>query len=223
LKKRKPINTRFGKDTSKLFEDKTLKSYKTLNCCGKVQKEFKNSLFIGYARPVEHEDEAKAFIEKIKELHRDANHNVSAYYIKEKNSFALKYDDDGEPAGSSGKPIFKILESKEILNAAVVVTRYFGGIKLGFGGLSRAYRDTALSAIEEAEIIEVFEQVRLRLRMKYAESQKVRNHIEKYGTIQEEMYSDTVEFILLIRKELEDEFIKRVKDKTKNKVELEKF
>lgn len=223
MKKYKPISTWFEKDTKKQFEDRILKSYKTLKCCGKAQKEFKNSLFIGYARNVEREDEAKTFIKEIKELHRDANHNVSAYIIKEKRSFALKYDDDGEPAGSSGKPIFKILESKEILNAVVVVTRYFGGTKLGFGGLSRAYRNTALSAIEEAEIIEVFEQVRLRVHLRYAESQKVRNLIEKYGTIQEEMYSDTVEFTLLVRKELEDEFVKKVKDQTKNKVELERL
>lgn len=103
------------------------------------------------------------------------------------------------------------------------MTRYFGGIKLGFGGLSRAYRDTALSAIEEAEIIEVFEQVRLRIRLGYAESQKIRNLIEKYGIIQEETYSDTVEFILLIRKELEDEFAKKMRDQTKNKAELERL
>jgi uncharacterized YigZ family protein len=172
---------------------------------------------------VESEAEAKAFIRDIKELHRDANHNVSAYVIKEKNSFALKYDDDGEPAGSSGKPVFKTLESKEIMNAAVVVTRYFGGIKLGFGGLSRAYRDTALPAIEEAEVIEVFEQVRLRIRLGYTESQKVRNLIEKYAEIQEETYSDKVEFILLVREELEDEFIKRIKDQTKNKLALERL
>ncbi|WP_292378020.1 IMPACT family protein [Methanosarcina sp. UBA289] len=207
----------------KRFEDKTLKSYRTLKGCGKAQKEFKNSLFIGYARPVENEAEAKAFIRNIKELHRDANHNVSAYFINENNSFALKYDDDGEPAGSSGKPVFKVLESKEILNVVVVVTRYFGGTKLGFGGLSRAYRDTALAAIEEAEVIEVFEQVRLRIRLRYAESQKVRNLIEKYAEIQEEMYSDTVEFILLVREELEDEFTKRIKDQTKNKVVLERL
>jgi uncharacterized YigZ family protein len=172
---------------------------------------------------VESEAEAKDFIKGIKELHRDANHNVSAYFIKEKSSFALKYDDNGEPSGSSGKPVFKILESKEIMNAVVVVTRYFGGIKLGFGGLSRAYRDTALSAIEEAEVIEVFEQARLRIRLGYAESQKVRNLIEKYAVIQEETYSGTVEFILLVREDLEDEFIKKIIDQTKNQLAIEKL
>lgn len=109
------------------------------------------------------------------------------------------------------------------MNAVVVVTRYFGGIKLGFGGLSRAYRDTALSAIEEAEIIEVFEQVRLTIRLGYAESQKVRNTIEKYAVIQEETYSDNVEFILLVREELEDEFIKKIIDQTRNQVAFEKL
>ncbi|MGB9940532.1 IMPACT family protein [Methanosarcina sp.] len=180
-------------------------------------------MFIGYASPVESENEAKAFIKRVKELHPDANHNVSAYFIRQGSSFALKYDDDGEPSGSSGKPVFKMLESKEILNAVVVVTRYFGGIKLGFGGLSRAYRDTALSALEEAGIIEVFEQVRLRIHLGYAESQKVRNLIGKYGIIEKETYSDTVEFVLLVKKEFEDEFIKKVRDETKNKAELERF
>jgi putative IMPACT (imprinted ancient) family translation regulator len=143
--------------------------------------------------------------------------------VKEKSSFALKYDDDGEPAGSSGKPVFKILELREILNAVVVVTRYFGGIKLGFGGLSRAYRDTALAAIEESGIVEVFEQVRFRIRLGYAESQKIRNLIEKYGVIREETYTDTVEFVVLVREELGNEFVKKLKDETKNKAGLERL
>jgi putative IMPACT (imprinted ancient) family translation regulator len=103
------------------------------------------------------------------------------------------------------------------------VTRYFGGIKLGFGGLSRAYRNTALAAIEEAGIVEVFEQVRLRVRLGYAESQKVRNLIEKYGVIRKEMYTDSVEFIILVNKELEDELVKKLTDETKSKAELERL
>ncbi|AKB12964.1 Uncharacterized protein family UPF0029 [Methanosarcina thermophila] len=103
------------------------------------------------------------------------------------------------------------------------MTRYFGGIKLGFGGLSRAYRNTALAAIEEAGIVEVFEQVRLRVRLGYAESQKVRNLIEKYGVIRKEMYTDSVEFIILVNKELEDELVKKLTDETKSKAELERL
>ncbi|MCC4771073.1 DUF1949 domain-containing protein [Methanosarcina sp. DH2] len=186
-----------------------------------AQKEFKNSIFIGYARHVKNEAEAKAFIKEIKELHKDADHNVSAYFVKERSSFALRYDDDGEPAGSSGKPVFKVLESKGLYNSAVVVTRYFGGIKLGFGGLSRAYRETAISAVENAGIIEVFEEVRFTVRFGYSEIQKIKNLIEEYGKIEQEKYSDVVEFGFFIKKEFEEEFREKLAKLTGNKVELE--
>ncbi|HIH95569.1 TPA: YigZ family protein [Methanosarcina acetivorans] len=190
---------------------------------GRARREFKNSIFIGYARHVENENEAKAFIKEIKELHADANHNVSAYIVKEGSSFALRYDDNGEPAGSSGKPVFKVLESKGLYNAAVVVTRYFGGIKLGFGGLSRAYRETAISAIEEAGTVEVFEEVRLRMRFGYPEIQKLKNLIEKYGRVEEEKYSDAVEFIFLVKKSFEEQFLEKLAKLTRNEVELERL
>ncbi|MCQ1537176.1 YigZ family protein [Methanosarcina sp. KYL-1] len=198
-------------------------AFKTLKKPGKSRKEFKNSIFIGYAQPVKSENEAKAFIKEIKELHSDANHNVSAYLVREGGSFALKYDDDGEPAGSSGKPVLRVLELKEIQNAAVVVTRYFGGIKLGFGGLSRAYRETAAATIEEAEVIEVFEKVMLRARFGYPEIQKVRNLIAEYGNISEEKYADAVEFTLEVREGLEEEFIVKLVNLTRNKVELSRL
>ncbi|WP_332881791.1 IMPACT family protein [Methanosarcina horonobensis] len=130
---------------------------------------------------------------EIKRLHEDANHNVSAYLVREEGSSALRYDDDGEPAGSSGKPVFKVIESKGLFNVVVVVTRYFGGIKLGFGGLSRAYRETAVSAIEEAGIVEVFEEIMFTARSGYSELQKIKKLIEEYGRIEQEKYSDTVE------------------------------
>lgn len=198
-------------------------SYKTLKKPGEIQKEFKNSVFIAYASPVKSEDEAKAFVKEIKKLHPDANHNVSAYIIKNEKSLALKYDDDGEPAGSSGKPIFKVMELKEIRDAAVVVTRYFGGIKLGYGGLSRAYRETATGAIEEAGTTEVFEKVRFSIRIGYPEVQKVRNLIGEYGEISREEYSDAVEFTLEIIKEMEEEFLGKLVNLTRNKGEIKKL
>ncbi|WP_048170119.1 IMPACT family protein [Methanosarcina siciliae] len=200
-----------------------MNNYKTLKSSGRSRKEFKNSIFIGYARHVKDESEAKAFIKEIKELHGDANHNVSAYLVQEERSFTLRYDDDGEPAGSSGKPVFKVLEAKGLYNAAVVVTRYFGGIKLGFGGLSRAYRETAISAIEEAGTVEVFEEVRFRIRFGYPEIQKLKNLIEKYGRVEEEKYSDAVEFIFLVKKSFEEQFLEKLAKLTRNEVELEKL
>ena len=142
--------------------------------------------------------------------------------MKEEGSFALKYDDDGEPAGSSGKPVFKVIESKGLYNAAVVVTRYFGGIKLGFGGLSRAYRETAASAIENAGIVEVFEETSFTAHFGYSEFQKIKNLIEEYGRIEQEKYSDSVEFYFFIKKDFEEEFREKLAKFTKNKFELKK-
>jgi putative IMPACT (imprinted ancient) family translation regulator len=104
----------------------------------------------------------------------------------------------------------------------VVVTRYFGGTKLGFGGLSRAYRETAISAIEDAGIIEVFEEVRFTIRFGYPEIQKIKNLIEEYGKVEQEKYSDAVEFGFLIKKDFEEEFREKLAKLTRNKVEPEK-
>jgi len=107
-------------------------------------------------------------------------------------------------------------------NTVVVVTRYFGGIKLGFGRLSRAYRETAVSAIEDAGAVEVFEEVRFRIRFGYPDLQKIRRLVEEYGRIEQEKYSDTVEFEFLIKKDFEEEFHEKMAKLTKNKIELEK-
>ena len=196
-------------------------THKTLKAPGEAKKEFKNSIFIGHARPVKNEDEAKDLIKQIKEQYSDANHNVSAYLIKSGNDLAMKYNDDGEPAGSSGKPIFKVLELKDIHNAVVVVTRYFGGTKLGFGGLARAYRETAVAAIEDAGVIEVHETVYITIHFEYSQTQKIKNLIQSYGSIISEEYSDEVEFTLEVIKENENEFIEKLGNLTKNKVKIE--
>lgn len=200
-----------------------MKQYKTLKKFGKGQQKIKNSLFISYARPVESEAEAQTFVKEIKKLHQDANHNVSAYIVKKENFLVLKYDDNGEPAGSSGKPIFKMLESKELINAAVAVSRYFGGIKLGFGGLSKAYRETALLAIEDAGIMEIYEQIECRILTGYQESQLVKSLIEEYGALNDENYTDKVEFLFSIKKDFENTFIEKIKAQTKNKIIIERL
>jgi uncharacterized YigZ family protein len=199
-----------------------LKDYKTLKTSGKAQEKFKNSLFVAHAGHVANETEAKAFLKEIKGLYKDADHNVSAYIVKTEDFLFIKYDDDGEPAGSSGKPILKLLEAKELINAAVVVSRYFGGTKLGFGGLSKAYRETALLALEEAGIIEVIEQSRFRVLAGYQESQAVRSLIEQYGRVDEEKYTEKVEFIFSVEKSLEDTIIARITSETKNKIKIER-
>ena len=94
----------------------------------------KKSRFIAHTRPVKSEEEARAFIEEIKKKYYDARHNVFAYQIGEKNELK-RFSDDGEPQGTAGMPVLSVLSSEDIKNTAVVVTRYFGGILLGTGGL----------------------------------------------------------------------------------------
>jgi putative IMPACT (imprinted ancient) family translation regulator len=102
----------------------------------------------------------------------------------------------------------------------VVVTRYFGGTKLGFGGLSRAYKETAVSAIEDAGIVEVFEEVKFKTHSGYSELQKIKKLVEEYGRIDQEKYSDTIELEFLMKKDFEEEFREKMAKLTRNKIEL---
>lgn len=110
----------------------------------------KKSKFIGYVQPVTDETEAAAFIDMIKSRHWDAKHNVHAYIIGQKGEIQ-RSTDDGEPAGTAGRPVLEIIKGELLTNIAVVVTRYFGGVLLGTGGLVRAYGKAAKMAIESSE------------------------------------------------------------------------
>ncbi len=109
----------------------------------------KRSRFIGYVTPVTTEQEATDFINKIKQKHYDARHNVFAYVLRE--PAISRYSDDGEPQGTAGQPILKILEGEKLVDCVVVVTRYFGGTLLGTGGLVRAYTDATLAALKNTQ------------------------------------------------------------------------
>ncbi|PCL90867.1 YigZ family protein [Paenibacillus lautus] len=124
-----------------------LDRYKTVRQAGSKEIVIKKSRFIGHVMPVETEEEAVAFIEEIKKKHWNATHNCSAYMIGERDEIQ-KQSDDGEPSGTAGKPILEVIRNQGRKNVAIVVTRYFGGIMLGAGGLIRAYTDGAVAAIE---------------------------------------------------------------------------
>lgn len=121
--------------------------YRTVRGAGSKEIVIKKSRFIGHVKPVDSEDDANAFIEEIKKLHWNATHNCSAYMIGERDEIQ-KQSDDGEPSGTAGKPILEVIRNQGLKNVAIVVTRYFGGIMLGAGGLIRAYTDGAVAAIE---------------------------------------------------------------------------
>lgn len=119
---------------------------------------------------------------------------------------ALHFSDDGEPSGSAGKPIFKVLEMKDLTDAVVVVSRYFGGTKLGFGGLAGIYRRAAIEAIENAAIVEKCETIRVRVISTYSDSQRIRMLINDFVDNFNEVFSDKVEFSISIPRESMDKF-----------------
>ena len=148
--------------------------YKTVSGPGEAEQIIDKSRFIAHVMPVETKDEADAFLSEIRSRYKDATHNVPAFVIGDK--FQIQWgSDDGEPQGTSGAPMVQMLVKEGITNVAVVVTRYFGGIKLGTGGLVRAYTGSAKLGLEAAGICRVMEIVRLKVRMDYTHLAKVQN------------------------------------------------
>jgi len=162
-----------------------------------IEFEEKKSKFIGYIKPVFSVNEAEKFIKSVRELHPDATHNVPLYRVMENGQEYFKYNDDGEPTNTAGKPMAEILNILDIYNVAIVATRYFGGIKLGAGGLIRNYAKTAKLAVNEAEIIEYTEKSVFILDYDYENTSEIEMFLnaneQKYGIeIQEKNYSDRV-------------------------------
>ena len=176
---------------------KKLKKLKTVLKETIIEFEEKKSKFIGYIKPVSSVNEAEKFIKSVRELHPDATHNVPLYRVMENGQEYFKYNDDGEPTNTAGKPMAEILNILDIYNVAIVATRYFGGIKLGAGGLIRNYAKTAKLAVNEAEIIEYTEKSVFILDYDYENTSEVEMFLnaneQKYGIeIQEKNYSDRV-------------------------------
>ena len=159
----------------------------------------RHSRFIGYAKPVETEDDAISFINKIKAKHWDAKHNVYAYSLL-KGSI-MRYSDDGEPHGTAGVPVLDILKKNEVTNIVIVVTRYFGGILLGTGGLVRAYSSAAKLALDSAVVINMVSCFRAQLFCDYSLYGKISSILAELGAkIEESEFLDNVKIIFYIEK-----------------------
>lgn len=137
----------------------------------------KKSEFISYVARIESEYEAKMFIEKIKAKHSDATHNCYAYILK--GTQIARFSDDGEPQGTAGMPILEVIKREGLVGVCVVVTRYFGGILLGAGGLVRAYAKGAKIGIDKAGIAEFVEHVTFDVSVSYGEYEKVVKDLER--------------------------------------------
>lgn len=129
----------------------------------------KKSKFIANFFPVQSEEEAEKMITQLKKKYHDARHNCTAYRIQEDNQVIEKASDDGEPSGTAGLPMLNILQKNNLCNVLVIVTRYFGGILLGTGGLVRAYSDSLLKAIEKSQLLPTCEGTEMQVIVEYSE------------------------------------------------------
>ena len=157
--------------------------YRTIRQDGQAQEEIKKSRFICHAKRVYSEEEARDFIAAIKKEHYKATHNCSAFIVGEKSEIK-RTSDDGEPSGTAGVPMLGVMENHQVTNVCFVVTRYFGGIKLGAGGLIRAYAGSVALAIKEIGLIEIKEQAGLRLKMSYSQYQNFDNFLKAENLIE---------------------------------------
>jgi len=169
-----------------------LESYKTVERQGSAEIVIKKSRFIGHARPARTEEEALRFIAEVKKEHSAATHNCFAYVIGERDEWQ-KQSDDGEPSGTAGKPILEVIKNQGLKDVAVVVTRYFGGILLGAGGLIRAFADGAATGLAAAHpVLQVLHRD-VYLEIDYTWLGKVEHELRLRGTLLgETLFTDKV-------------------------------
>lgn len=156
--------------------------YKTIKEAGAKEIVIKKSRFIGHSKPVATEEEALEFIESIKKQHWNATHNCSAYLIGSRGEIQ-RQSDDGEPSGTAGKPILEVIKHQGLQDIAIVVTRYFGGIMLGAGGLIRAYTDGAVAAIEAGQSITNVLHQEVLVEIEYTWLGKLENELRNRGIV----------------------------------------
>lgn len=172
------------------------KDYQTVKGYGESEIIIQKSRFLTFVDRAETEQEAQDFINNIKQLHRDATHNCSAYIIGEHDNIQ-KANDDGEPSGTAGVPMLEVLKKQGLKDTVVVVTRYFGGIKLGGGGLIRAYGKATTEGIDAAKVVERKLHHLMKIQVDYTWLGKVENEIRNSNyPLKEINYAETVEFFV---------------------------
>ncbi|MBR1444073.1 MAG: YigZ family protein [Firmicutes bacterium] len=196
------------------MEKNDVARFRTAADRGEAEIVEKKSRFIACVFPVESEEEAQSMIESIRKKHHSARHNCYAYQIGTKNEIQ-KASDDGEPSGTAGKPILEVLTGENVKNTLIVVTRYFGGILLGTGGLVRAYGKSAKAGLENAGITEKVLCQKIRITADYTLLGKIQYEVGKRNMITEDtVYTDKAELTVLSEYAEADGFIKAVTEVT---------
>lgn len=193
-------------------------TYKTIKSAGLVESEVKKSRFLCHLKRVTTEEEAKAFIQSIKKEHWKANHNCSAYLIGE-HSEIQRSSDDGEPSGTAGVPMLEVLKKNDLINVCVVVTRYFGGIKLGAGGLIRAYSHAVSHGLQTVGLVMGKLQQEVSLDLDYSLLGKLQNSLPEI-TIKETLFAEKVTVICRVDEEQVENFQAEIIDLLQGQVTI---
>ena len=194
--------------------------FRTIKKDGQVQEEIKKSRFICHIKRVTTEDEAREFINTIKKEHYKATHNCSAFILGERSEMK-RSSDDGEPSGTAGVPMLGVLENHQLTNVCAVVTRYFGGIKLGAGGLIRAYAGSVALAIKEIGSVHIKEQLGLRLTLSYSQYQELPNFLKaKQLQEQDTAFTDQVQTTIFVDKDDKDSVIDSLIELFNGKIDI---
>lgn len=193
--------------------------YKTVEGRAEARFEEKRSEFIGYLSHVESDEEACAFIEEIRSMHRKARHNCYAYIL---NDGGARHSDDGEPQGTAGVPIYEVLQKEGLSGVCCVVTRYFGGILLGAGGLVRAYTRAAAEAVAAAKIKEMASAVKAEIRTDYSMYGKLAKIFGELCVITaDEKFEDNVKITVYVKEQFAEELREKLTDACNGNVEFE--
>lgn len=194
------------------------KDYKTVQNESNSEFTEKRSRFIGYCKPVTTEQEAVDFINSKRSEHWNATHNVYAYSLREGN--IKRYSDDGEPSGTAGMPVLDVITKNEIYDVCIVVTRYFGGVLLGTGGLVRAYSQGAKVALEAGNVVMMQSCLMCQARCSYNQYGKVSSLIMEIGaTIDDTVYEADVLIEFHIKPEYLDKLNKQLADATSGEIQ----
>ena len=194
-------------------------SYKTLAAPAEAEFTEKKSQFIGYITPVENEQQAIDFIGKIRSMHRKATHNCYAYILRDNN--ISRHSDDGEPSGTAGVPIYEVLRKEGLTDVCCVVTRYFGGVLLGAGGLVRAYSKGAKIAIDAGKIKDMCMAERLKIRLDYGLYGKIGVFLSQHDFRSEnEDFAADVTITGVLRQESAEAFKEGLTDLCNGRVEI---
>jgi uncharacterized YigZ family protein len=190
----------------------------------KIESKVKGSRFIGESRRVRSEQEIETELDGIRRREFNASHHCYAWKLGLTQHSRFKYSDDGEPSGTAGKPIYDIIDGNEVTNVLLVVTRYFGGTKLGTGGLARAYADTARKALQKSGVTECFVTEKIRLALEFPVYDRLQKLLKRLqARVVDSDFTDTVRLLVEVRQSRADELISSFIELTSGRGTFEKI